>query len=261
MLRAIGDVFGRGAELGRLALTVARLGRGARSRLGLLFAVLLLPVTERLRVTRGRFALTVAPAGFTIADRSDFSVMVETLIDDDFDIDLGRPRTIVDAGAHAGLFSLYLHDRFPEAKILAVEPSPSTVARLRKNVGGVPRLTVLELALGAEDGTASFRQGVQSWGSSLDPDGEITVETATVASLLSRAGFSGIDLLKMDIEGAEWSAFRTEDDLHGAVHVIGELHCAESEAGDFYRRFPSYCSSVLRVFPRSQLFHLAKAGA
>lgn len=254
-------MVGRGAELGKLALTVARLGRGARSRLGLALTVLLLPVTERLGVTRGRFTLTVAPAGFTIADRSDFSVMVETLVDDDFDLDLGRPRTIVDAGAHAGLFSLYLHDRFPEAEIVAVEPSPSTVARLRENVGAIPGLEVFELALGATDGTGSFHQGAQSWGSSLHPDGEITVETVSVATLLSRAGLTGIDLLKMDIEGAEWSAFRTEDDLHGAAHVIGELHCAESDAGDFYRRFPSYRSSVLRVFPRSQLFHLAKAGA
>jgi FkbM family methyltransferase len=242
-----------------LAGTVSRLGlsAGDRARLGL--AVLSLPLRGRAGLsTAGVFRLRIAPRGFAVADRSDFNVMVETLVANDFDLPLGSPQTIVDAGAHAGLFSLYLHDRFPDARIIAAEPAPSTFRRLSRNVAGIAAISPHELALAAEESSGRFRENELSWGSALAEDGDVEVSTVTLRGLLDRSGLAEVDLLKIDIEGAEWAVFESERDLAGAAHVIGELHCDPTDASSFFQRFPNYSVSVLRVFPRSQLFHMSR---
>lgn len=102
-----------------------------------------------------------------------------------------------------------------------------------------------------------FHEGEQSWGSALHPEGTVNVSIAKLSELLERLGIPRIDVLKMDIEGAEWDAFRSSEDFCGATHVIGELHTSPAKAPEFFERFPTYSTTVLRTFPNSQLFHLA----
>src|SRR5262249_51800241 len=42
--------------------------------------------------------------------------------------------TVIDIGAHVGLFSIFLAGRFPFLRILAFEPAPQNYARFRRNV-------------------------------------------------------------------------------------------------------------------------------
>jgi FkbM family methyltransferase len=219
--------------------------------------VLSLPITSRLGRAEMTFRLGVAPDGFTVSDRSDFTVMVETLIDDDFAVDLGDPSVIVDAGGHAGLFTLYLHERFPHAQIVVIEPSPQNFARLTRNLNHLPQASLQMVALGPEASIGRFREGEQSWGSALHPDGTVSVSVTRLSELLERLGLPRIDLLKVDIEGAEWDAFLSPEDFCGATHVIGELHASPAKAHEFFERFPTYAATVFRTFPNSQLFHLA----
>jgi hypothetical protein len=44
-----------------------------------------------------------------------------------------EPKTIVDAGANIGLTSVYFANRWPKARIIAIEPEPSNYALLLKN--------------------------------------------------------------------------------------------------------------------------------
>ena len=132
----------------------------------------------------------------------------------------GRPPRIVDLGAHVGSATLLLLDRFPDAHVLAVEPNPETATLLRRMIerNGLGRQCELrQVAAGTEPGTAMItgfsllshlvREDTQE---AVDQfpflralqkqEGAPTqVEVIDVLPLLG-----GADLVKLDIEGAEW---------------------------------------------------------
>jgi FkbM family methyltransferase len=249
----------RGLNLVRFARKVSSLGARRRDRLLLGLYALVLPLAARLGWGAKIVRLRIAPNGFIVADRSDYIVLCETLVDRDFDLDLGEPHTIVDLGAHAGAFSLYLHDRYPQASLIAVEPSPTTAARLRHNLAGLADITIVQAAISDRAGMSGFEESAQSWGSALHPTGTVSVRTLPLFDLLRELGVQDICVLKMDIEGAEWDAFPDEASLCGAQHVIGELHSTDKmRPQDFFGRFLSYDATVLRDFGHGQLFHLRR---
>jgi FkbM family methyltransferase len=65
---------------------------------------------------------------------------------------------MIDAGANIGFSSVYLACRWGATRIVAVEPDPENAELLRRNLAqnGV-EAEVIEAAVGAEDGEASFR--------------------------------------------------------------------------------------------------------
>jgi FkbM family methyltransferase len=136
---------------------------------------------------------------------------------------VAAPR-IVDVGAHIGTATLFLLNRFPTARVLAVEPQPEAAAMLRRTVA-VNNLDgqceVLQAAAGVADGNARMA-GYSAFAHFARADttepvdylpplrkyqagGAETVEV-DVVDILPR--LAGADLVKMDIEGAEWPIFR-----------------------------------------------------
>jgi len=122
-------------------------------------------------------------------------------------------RTIIDLGANIGLASLYFASRFPEASILCVEPVASSRALLLRNLRGViaaGRCSVLGAAVWDIDG-ASLQFSAQPGeylSTHMEPAaGEGSIEGLTMAQILRRSGFEVVDLLKVDIEGAEVRLF------------------------------------------------------
>jgi hypothetical protein len=57
------------------------------------------------------------------------------------------PETIIDAGANIGLASIYFANKFPEAKIIAIEPETENFELLKKNVVKYPNIIPLCAAL------------------------------------------------------------------------------------------------------------------
>ncbi|WP_316976532.1 FkbM family methyltransferase [Shumkonia mesophila] len=65
--------------------------------------------------------------------------------------------TFLDVGANIGLFSLYLRDRCPQARIVAFEPMPAVFAALERNLAAMtPPGLAVPVGLGAEAGWAEF---------------------------------------------------------------------------------------------------------
>ncbi|MBN6041292.1 FkbM family methyltransferase [Amycolatopsis sp. 195334CR] len=131
---------------------------------------------------------------------------------------------VVDAGANVGLFSLYLKSRYPRARVLAVEPVPSTFRALRANLAhhGHEDVVTREVALGARreaavpftyyrdlpgnstrypESKARVRDLVPAAGRLLEDSVPVTVAVERLSALLPAA--EAIDLLKIDVEGAE----------------------------------------------------------
>ena len=89
---------------------------------------------------------------------SDVSLYKDIILRKEYDLGLPEfsPRTIVDAGANSGMATLYYANKYPNAKIVAVEPEPSNYAALVKNVAPYPNVTPINAALWNKDGTVSL---------------------------------------------------------------------------------------------------------
>jgi FkbM family methyltransferase len=68
----------------------------------------------------------------------------------------GEIATVLDIGANRGQFALVALRRFPRATLCCFEPLAGPAARLRALAAGEPRVTVHEVALGAECGQAAM---------------------------------------------------------------------------------------------------------
>jgi FkbM family methyltransferase len=125
---------------------------------------------------------------------------------------------IVDIGANWGAFTLYAARRAPSARIYAIEPHPHEHPRLLRNVAANrldARVTVWQHAVAGEGGTRWMDADPAHPGPSRGihppadaaPPASVQVQAVTLADVLERAraeaGVERIDLVKMDVEGAE----------------------------------------------------------
>lgn len=124
-----------------------------------------------------------------------------------------EPRVIIDAGANVGLATVYFASRWPDAKILAIEPEDGNFRLLERNCANFPNVIAVKGALWASSGDLSLTQrGDQPWGYAvtdrLPPQAATTVKAFSVPDLMAMAGADHVDFLKLDIEGAEKELFR-----------------------------------------------------
>jgi FkbM family methyltransferase len=125
----------------------------------------------------------------------------------ELDSRIGATPKVADLGANIGLFGAWILGRFPGAEILAVEPDPDNAAVHRRMIEANERATtwrLVEAAAMTSAGTVRFSAGEFARSRLADgDDGAIEVEAVDVFTLLD-----DVDLLKIDIEGAEWPILR-----------------------------------------------------
>jgi len=128
-------------------------------------------------------------------------------------------RTIVDLGANIGLATIFFARRYPRARLLAVEPEPANFTLLEANTAALGnRVRPLRCAAWSHDGAVAMQsedeQGMAlgEWGYRVGQDGTgagRATPAHRIDTLCDIAGFAGIDILKVDIEGAERDVFAT----------------------------------------------------
>ena len=119
----------------------------------------------------------------------------------------------VDVGANCGTYSLFAARRVgAEGRVVAIEPMPEMIARLRFNVraNSFTNIEIFETAVGPQDGSATLfvdeeRRGHSSLADEIARDGAIrtTVPVTTLHAVVTQARIERIDALKIDIEGYE----------------------------------------------------------
>jgi FkbM family methyltransferase len=138
---------------------------------------------------------------------------------------------IIDCGANIGISSLYFKTIYPNATLIAFEPDQCLAEVFQKNMmqNGITNFILHKAAVWTEDGTISFNN-MGSEASSIDVSGnsQSKVPTVKLASILSE--YSAIDLLKIDIEGAEYPVIQDiTQELYRVQHLFIEYHGLASE--------------------------------
>ena len=176
---------------------------------------------------------------------------------------------LLDVGANEGGYSKLLIDTFPQSKIIAFEPHPSTASKLKKDFGS--RINVQQMALGSGVGTITLFDYLNADGSqhaSIYEDvikdihhGKAighTVDVDRLDSVAERLGLSDrINLIKVDTEGNELEV------LKGASRLIGSgnvdlFHVEFNEMNVISRVF---LRDIQNILPDYVAFRLLPAGA
>ncbi len=192
----------------------------------------------------------------------DIAVLREVFIDNEYDwCPIENPKIIVDLGAHFGDTTLYYHVRFPEATIIAAEPSPENYARLVKHTSHIPNIKPSQVAVGGSNGTTELNLGVSSLGHSVmarkDSKNSVTAPLVTLADLLKSKGVEKADLIKFDVEGAEFDIFRSINPADYATAYIGELHfdLGDVSKDEFAKWFDKFAIEWTQIRKDRYLFH------
>ncbi|HEX7724163.1 MAG TPA: FkbM family methyltransferase [Candidatus Paceibacterota bacterium] len=179
-------------------------------------------------IVRSTIPEKVATNGITLyLDREDIAVSgslalagFESYETDLFKQALKPGMKVLDVGAHIGYYSLLAAKAVgPTGRVISFEPEPRNNALLTKNVAANNFKNVMIVDVAASDtvGTHDFylekyNKGHHSFGKGSPTAEKITVTTDSIDNVLKRAGDPVIDVMKIDIEGAEPIAFRGMQD-------------------------------------------------
>lgn len=132
-----------------------------------------------------------------------------------YSINLKNPSpTILDVGAHIGLATLFFKERYPNSTISSFEPNPNTYPLLEENIeiNGLKKVRTYNFGFGRKEcirdlyidksgngafSTASFLKNAWNGEQKTKP---IQIQIKRLSKHINES----IDILKIDVEGAEW---------------------------------------------------------
>ena len=140
------------------------------------------------------------------------SLLREIFVHEEYAVTLeNQTPTIIDCGSNIGISILFFKAAYPQSTIIGFEPDAANFSVLQKNItkNTLSNITLINKAVADQDGMLSFNR-VSTLCAKLAQTGTTQVEAVKLSSYITKS----VDLLKMDIEGAE-------------VAVLQELHKAK----------------------------------
>lgn len=138
---------------------------------------------------------------------------------------------IIDGGANIGIATIFFKDMYPQARIICFEPDPNAFQVLSKNVevNNLTNVTLINAALAKDNGIIDFygqihskepdargNSIVEAWGLQRAVSNTIQVEAVKLSSYINEP----VDLLKLDIEGAEQQVL---EEVQGKLHFVNQI--------------------------------------
>ncbi|MEL6258374.1 MAG: FkbM family methyltransferase [Pseudomonadota bacterium] len=169
-----------------------------------------------------------------------------------------------DCGANIGIYSLKAATLVGQAgTVVSFEPSQISFSRLKANVelNAFPQVELRKCAVSDHPGTATLYHGgggpnAYSLVNKGGAQSHETVETTTIDAIVDVLAPTRLDVIKLDVEGAEPAALRGArrtlerfrpvvifenillDDMNSAV-AIDDMHCSFDDLNYRYHRFES----------------------
>ena len=200
---------------------------------------------------------------------ADIGTFIQIFVNKEYDfVTKYQPKVIIDAGANIGLASIYFANKYPIAKIIAIEPEKNNYQMLEKNVEKYKNIIPLQSALWHKNesirlvdtglGTDSFItqkndeinssfQGVLSHLVNKNKYSSVYyhVPGMSMDKILKDYGLQEVDILKIDIEGAEQHVFDNSADtwIHKINSIVIEVD----------KDYPFMTESIFKLFERNKL--------
>lgn len=191
---------------------------------------------------------------FEIFDEREYSILDPII--------LSSKNTIIDIGAHTGMFSMYASSIQNKTPILAYEPSPENFELLKKNIRENNFLNIFpkNLAVSSESGQRVLFLKEDSHNHSLISDefdiNEQKIFTTSLSQIVDKIqaifDTDRADLLKIDAEGIEFEIFEKTDKkiIKKFENIYMEYHeLNENMKGENLRHILEKMNYKVRIFP------------
>jgi FkbM family methyltransferase len=189
-------------------------------------------------------------------------------------LDPASVRVILDVGSRDAEVALYMKAHYPGADVYAFECNPVAIELCKQNIGGRPGVHLVEKAVADVGGTLDFYaiEDVNIGASSLyafnpefPQDGltqrKISVQAVTLQDWARDEGIDHIDIIWIDLQGAELLAFKGLREMLRSVSVIHteveykEIYAGQPLANDVRRYLTSNGFVMLtRYYAFDELF-------
>lgn len=185
-----------------------------------------------------------------IETSSDLNVIKQIFIDEEYKSVLSfflcnniEPKFIIDAGANVGYTSAYIKSVFRNAEIACIEPDDKNFEILNMNLSSFiteKSITAYKYGLMGKSGMnlhigEDFRGGSDWAKQTVVSNKNSELKSITIQNILNEQNQLAIDLLKIDIEGAEIFLLEDETDLTFlentkviAIEIHDEYNCREA---------------------------------
>jgi len=170
------------------------------------------------------------------AKTMDKSVLKEVWIKniyDKYQIKVEKGDTVIDIGAHIGVFSIYACELSETGKVYAFEPFIENFKRLEnhKNINHKENLAIYNLGVSSITGVQTLHlspdnnTGGHSLHLKTESDKTIDIETIRLNDFCEKENITQIDFLKLDCEGAEYEILLSDESILNKVKkIIMECH-------------------------------------
>lgn len=143
---------------------------------------------------------------------------------------------IIDAGANIGLFSALYGEKYPDAKIIAVEPDADSYRVLKMNTAFDKNITCIQGGLWSRSTELAIENpDSDKWAIQVREQIGGAIQAYSVRDLMQKNNFPRLDVMKMDIEGSEYPVFQAEDAegwIQQTKHIFCETHAFEGKTYD-----------------------------
>jgi len=172
------------------------------------------------------------------------------------------PRFIIDAGANVGFASVRFAQLYPAATIVAVEPDATNAAILRRNVAPYPQVEPVRAGVWPRSGQLAIENPHDKpWSfrvrAAVAGDTDV-MAAVSIQDLMQRHGAATLDILKLDVEGAEYELLTDSGcqswlgrtnmlfvELHDAMKPGCSAALEQALAGQAFDRVPHGSNLVL----------------
>lgn len=137
----------------------------------------------------------------------------------EYEVDLNFvPWSIIDAGANVGLAAIYFANKYAKSRIVSIEPEKTNFGVLERNTKDYKNILPIKKALSSQSNNIIniVDNGLGNWGfitetKEMSRGKNVTdfAETITIEDIMKQHDMEYIDILKIDIEGAEKDVFET----------------------------------------------------
>ena len=162
---------------------------------------------------------------------TDIPTFYQTIYNEDYNIAYDfHPKVIIDCGANIGLATVFFKNKFPEAKIISIEPEQSNFNLLLKNTSKYSDVFCLNGGIWNKATNLVIQDsGKGNWGfrcKETSNSNEFSVRAIPLGEIIKEHNIDCIDILKIDIEGSEKELFESnvENWLPKTRVIIIETH-------------------------------------